>query len=405
MNKKRFAFAAITLIIIVLIVFIFNKFLLVPSLEPGDYKTSDVDRGPVVQSVPASGIVNPENEVLLLSPSASVVSSVHLTPGSHVSRGDIILTLDPKTITREIDNLKDQLGVMENDLQKNRLNARSARVDMDYSAEVKNLKISSLKAEIADQDQLLKVGGISPAAHEQTRQELLLAEKDLRMTQEKNSIRLKQLEAEEHGLQLQIDIRNKELETKMAILNRLTIRAPSDGIVLGVFANVGERVETDKLLVKMSDLSTYKIMGSVDNKYMESVKTGGEVYAIIEHTRLKGKIGNVTPVITNKKISFDVYLDYSHFSQLVPNLEVDLMVVTQQKDSVIRVEQGPALSRSKHQDVYIIKEGKAVRTEVTTGLIGTEYVEIITGLNPGDRIIISDISPLRHKKEIDFEEM
>ncbi len=138
-----------------------------------------------------------------------------------MSKGTIILTLDPKSLTLEIENLKDVLGVMENDLQKNRLNARSIRVDLDYNAEVKNLKITSLKTEIEDQEQLLKVGGISPALAEQTKQELVLAEKDLKMTLEKNSIRLKQLEAEEKGLQLQMDIRNKELETKLDLLKRL----------------------------------------------------------------------------------------------------------------------------------------------------------------------------------------
>jgi len=121
---------------------------------------------------------------------------------------------------------------MENDLQKNHLNARSIRVDLDYNADVKNLKITSLKAEIADQEQLLKVGGISPALFEQTRQELVLAEKDLKMTQEKNSIRLKQLEAEEQGLQLQIDMRNKDLEHKLQLLDQLNIKAPSNGIIL-----------------------------------------------------------------------------------------------------------------------------------------------------------------------------
>jgi HlyD family secretion protein len=151
----------------------------------------------VFTSVPASGIVNPENEVLLLSPASSLVSSLVKAPGSRVSNGSVILSLDPQSLIQEIDKLKDQLGVMENDLQKNWLNARSIRVDLDYNTEVKKLKITSLKTEIQDQEQLLKVGGISPALHEQTKEELVLAEKDLKMTLEKNSIRLKQLEADE----------------------------------------------------------------------------------------------------------------------------------------------------------------------------------------------------------------
>jgi HlyD family secretion protein len=403
--KKRSLPLALLLIILIFSVFVVNRYLLPPTLNPGEYKTSLVSFGPVSVSVPATGIVNPENEVLLLSPAASIVSSVQRTPGSRLSKGDVIMTLDPRPLVQEIENLRDQFEVMENDLQKNRLNAKSIRVDLDYNADVKKLKISSLKAEITDQEQLLKVGGISPAQHEQTKQELLLAEKDFKTTLEKNAIRLKQLEAEEKGLQLHLDIRNKELESKENLLGRLTVRAPSDGIVLNVFANEGEKVEKDKLLAKISDLSTFKIKGSVDNKYMAFVKTGGAVYAYIDNTRMAGSIGNVTPVIKDKKIEFDVFLEFSQFQKLIPNQEVDLMIIKQQKDSVLRIEQGPALNRSKHQDVYVVKNGKATRQVITTGLIGNEYVEIAEGLNPGDRVVVSDISQFRHRKEIDFVDL
>jgi HlyD family secretion protein len=405
MNKRKIALLILLLGSIVLAFFLLNRFLIPHSLEPGEYKTSLVDYGPVATSVPASGIVNPGNEVLLLSPASSVISEISVAPGSRVSKGDIILALDPRLINQEIDKLKDQLGIMENDLQKNRLNAKSIKVDLDYNADVKNLKIASLKAEIAAQEQLLKVGGISPALFEQTKQELVLAEKDLKMTQEKNSIRLKQLEAEEQGLQLQIDMRKKELESTLQLLILLSIKAPSNGIVLNIFGNEGEKVDRDKLLVKMSDLSTYKIKCSIDNQHVENLKTGGEVYAILDHSRLKGKIGNVSPVITDKKINFDVFLDYSHFDKLIPNLEVNLMIVTHKKDSVLRIEKGPAFNKNKQQDVYIVKEGKAAKVRVSMGLIGTDYIEIVSGLSQGDRIITSDVSVLRHRKEVDLQDL
>jgi len=405
MNKKRIALLTLMVVLIFAAFYLVNRFLVPTSLEPGKYKTAIVEYGPVALSVPASGIVNPKNEVLLLSPASSIISKINQAPGSHVSKGDVILSLDPKGILQEIETLKDQLGIMENDLQKNHLNARSIRVDLDYNADVKNLKITSLKAEIADQEQLLKVGGISPALFEQTRQELVLAEKDLKMTQEKNSIRLKQLEAEEQGLQLQIDMRNKDLEHRLQLLDQLNIKAPSNGIILGIIGNEGEKVDRDKLLVRMSDLSTYKIKSSIDTRYSEELKTGGDVFAIVENARLKGKIGSVAPVLTDKKISFDVFLDYSDFKKLIPNLEVDLMIITHQKDSVLRVEKGPAFGKNKQQDVYVIRDDRAVKVRVSTGLIGTDFIEITSGLSAGDRIITSDVSAFRHRKEIDFDEL
>ena len=405
MIRKRILPITLILICLLAAVFFGTMYLKPSPIKQTDFLTSIVDYGPVFTSVPASGIVNPENEVLLLSPVSSLVSSIVQAPGRRVSKGSTILTLDPKSLIQEIDNLKDQLVVMENDLQKNRLNSRSIRVDLDYNVEVKSLRITSLKTELEDQEQLLKVGGISPALHEQTKEELILAEKDLKMTLEKNSIRLKQLEADEKGLQLQMDMRQKELELRQDLLNKLTVRATSDGIILGIYTSVGEKVDKDKLLVKMSDLSTFKVKATVDNSYIDYVRTGGEVYAVIEDTRLKGKIGSVTPVLKDKKIEFDVFLDYNHYQNLITNMEVELQIVTQQKDSVLRVEYGPVFNRNRLQDLFVIKTGRAVRKSVTTGLIGTDFVEIVDGLSPGDHIIISDISRSRRKKEIQFEEL
>lgn len=405
MSKKRIALIVLLSVFVFLAFYAVNRFLIPASLKPGEYKTSVADFGAVVTSVPASGIVNPKNEVLLLSPSSSIISRILVAPGSHVTKGDVLISLDPKATLQEIEALKDQLGIMENDLQKNRLNARSVRVDLDYNAEVKNLKISSLKTEIVDQEQLLKVGGISPALFEQTKQELVLAEKDLRTTQEKNSIRLKQLEADENGLLLQIEMRRKDLQTKMNLLDQLNIKAPSNGIILSINGNEGEKVDRDKLLVRMSDLSNYKIKSSIDNKYVEDLKTGGDVFAIVENARLKGKIGSVSPVLTDKKINFDVFLEYSDFKKLIPNMEVELMIITHQRDSVLRIEKGAAFNKNKYQDVYVVRNGKAMKVRVETGLVGTDYIEILSGLDKGDRVIISDVSAFRRRKEVDFNEL
>jgi len=63
----------------------------------------------------------------------------------------------------------------------------------------------------------------------------------------------------------------------------------------------------------------------------------------------------------DKKISFDVFLDYSDFKKLIPNLEVDLMIITHQKDSVLRVEKGPAFNKNKQQDVYLIRDDRLLK--------------------------------------------
>ena len=402
-KRLRLIFALLGVAALIFIVFYISRFILPAKLTAGSFQTAVVDRGQVIKTVPAEGVVESENEVLLHSPASSVIERIINSPGSHVKKGEVILTIDQNPVREQIEKIEDQLEVKRNTLHKNRLNARSTRLDLDYNVEMKKLKIASIKTELADQEQLLDVGGISPAKFDQTKQELVFAQKELEMIQQKNSIRLKQLEADEEGLLLQIQIQEKELEDMKGVLQNMIVRAPSSGIVLNVYGKEGEKVDPGKIIVRMSDLSSFKISGSIDDKFAETVKTGREVFAIIDGERLPGQIGIVRPVVENNKINFDVFLKDNNHQKLLPNMKVDLMVVKQLADSALRISKGSAFSDNPVQDMFVVKGDKAIRREVHTGLIGMDYIEILSGLSEGEKVVTSDVSSIRHLKEAEIE--
>ena len=379
------------------------RFVIPTRLAEGDFEKYRVEYGDVINTINAQGIVEPENEVLLRSSSKKVIKRILNVPGSHVKPGEIILILDTEPIGKDIENAEDQIEVMRNNLRKNRLNARSSRVDLDYNEEMKKLKIASIKSELSDQEQLLEVGGISPAKIEKTKQELVLAEKDLETNLEKNSIKLQQLEAEEEGLLLQIDIKEKELERKREILSEMVVRAPSSGIILNIYGKEGEKFNPGDVMVQMSNMNSFKISGSADEEYADLIKTGGRVYAKLENHLAPGQIGRVKPVIENNKVSFDVFLEVSNNPSLIPNMKVNLEVITAHRDSVLRVRRGQAFENPGKQNVFFLESDKAVRKEAEIGLIGLDFIEIIGGARAGEEIIIRDISSFRHMKEVEIE--
>ena len=375
------------------------------ALRNGEFDMAVAEIGNVISSIPAEGIVSPENEVFILSPASSVIQHIHVEPGSHVKKGEVILVLDPQPIEEEADKIEDRLDMTRNDLEKTRLNARNTKIDLDYNVEVKKLTIASLNSELADQEQLLAVGGISPAAYDKTKQELTLAEKDLEMIQEKNSIRLQQLQTEERGLILQIEIQQKELDANRNLISQMIVRAPSDGIILAVDAREGEKVNKDRLLLTLSDLTTFKLSCRIDEKKSDLIKTGGKVYALIDEEKLPGQIGSISPVIDQNMVEFNVYLNQSNYEKLKPNLNLPILVVRNERDSVLMVRKGSIFNKGgSSMEAFVIQSGTAVRRTVETGLDGDEYIEIKSGLSAGDRVIISDIASLRRINEIEIRE-
>ena len=369
----------------------------------GGIQTEKIEKGEVVLSVKASGVVESENEVLILSPATSIVKSILKEPGNQVTAGEIILQLQTQPVEDEIERLTDQLEIKKNNLEKTRLNSQSTKLDLDYSEEVKRLKIISLKAQLSDQEQLLEVGGISPARVEETKQEITLAEKDFSTMAEKNTIRLKQLEADEAGLLLQIKVDEKLIAEKMKVLGKMNVRAPSSGVILNIIANVGEKVPADKLLVQLSDRSSFKITGSIDEKLANLIKTGTKVFVLIEKNKLEGTVGSVTPMVANQKINFNVHLTESSHPKLLANQSVLIELISSKKENMLRIRKQEGFESAKTCKVYVVDGDKAVRRKITLGMVGDEYCEVVSGLNEGDEVVTGDTKTTEDQEIIEIE--
>ena len=182
----------------------------------------------------------------------------------------------------------------------------------------------------------------------------------------------------------------------------MVIRAPSSGIILEINGQEGEKLNTDRLLVRMSDLTTFKLRATIEDSYANVTKTGRGVFAIVDGKKLSGKIGTISPTIKDGNIEFDVFLNESNNSKLRPNMSVELLVIESKRDSVLRIKKGPAFGKTNTHVIYLKKSNRALLRELKTGLSGNDYFEIEAGAKSGDELIISDISSLRKLEEVDL---
>ena len=182
------------------------------------------------------------------------------------------------------------------------------------------------------------------------------------------------------------------------------VTAPSDGIILNIYKKPDEKVTSDELLIKMSNLSSFKIIGSLDEKKADIVAMGQQVIAVIEKDKvIDGRVGNIKPVIENNKIGFEVFLEKSDCDKLISNMKIDLLLVSEMKKNVMRIKKGPAFNGDKFQEVYLKNGDKAYLTQIETGMKGYKFMEIISGVDPGNELIISNISSLTKKEVINLK--
>ncbi len=396
-KRKRKTTLVITGIVVILAAGLWLfRLSLSSSISQSAITTGVVETGNIENTLEATGEVNPEFEQVITSPINAVIKNVLLDAGTPVKTSQSVLELDKEFTQIELEKLKYQLELKQNNITKLKLEVNKSFYDLKANDSIKLLRINSLQAKVQDAKRLLKAGG-------GTREEVEQAELDLKVAQ----LEKRQLENEIHNKQLtmQTDIRESEItaQIQMKDLNELerklqqaNIVATRNGVITWVNKNIGSTIREGESLVRIADLGSYKITGSISDTYADQVRTGMPVIIRINDSLLHGEVLNIHPAVQNNIVSFDVQLEDRSNKLLRPNLKVDIFLVTETHSNIMRVANGAAFNGGKSLDIFVIQGNKAMRRTVQIGLSNFDYVEIKNNVKPGDVIITNDMSQYKH---------
>jgi HlyD family secretion protein len=370
------------------------------SINAREITTGVVEKGDVENTINASGELLPEFEGIITSPINASVQSVIIDAGSPVKAGQSILTLDKSASQTEYEKLKFELESKINDVKKLKLQLAKSFYDIKSNNNIKQLHINSLEADVENARRLFKAGGGTREDIEQA--ELNLKISGLEKQQLENEIKSKQqtMQVEMKEPEIASSIQENalhELERKLRLAN---IVASRDGVVTWVNKNIGATVHEGETLARIADLSSFKVQGSISDNYLDQLRNTMTAIIRINETQVRGTIVNITPSVQNGIVSFDIRLDEQNNKLYRPNMKVDVFLVTKAKSNVLRVANGAAFNGASLQEIFVLKNGKAIRRTVHTGLSNFDYVEIKDNVQPGDVIITSDMSAFKNVKEI-----
>lgn len=357
-----------------------------------DSNTETIGRGEVTSSIQAYGTVMSEKDILLLSPERCIIKKVLQTPGNKVAKGDLLMELDEESVMSEIDRMENQLEQRRNALEKMQLNTESTRLDMKQNEEAKQIRVDRLKETLADQEKLVQEGKLPASRLERTREEIARAENDLENVSQKYAIRIAQQEADENTLQIQVRSQEENLREKKALLGKLNLKAPVPGVILDIQGDEGAQVDEGRMLVRMSDLSSFKVVGMIEGKYSFLVQTGNRAVVTVDGEQLEGQIGRIVPIM-DQRIQFDVHLADNSNPKLIPDQNLPIEIFSSEQNNVLRMKKQAGYEQAGRTLVYRIEGKEGSKTEVVFGTVGGEWCEIVSGLNEGDRILVGGADP------------
>lgn len=365
-----------------------------PTAEEDKLRFATVERGVVDNTINATALVLPAFEEQVNAPVSTTIDEVLLTTGMEVQAGDLLLKLDRDYVGLQLDGRRDQLALKQNNIGLLQLEYQRDLKELSYNAEIKKLELAAAEARLADARRLLKIGG----ATEEEVEEADLTVKITRLEADKLDNQLSysrnSLAGRERGLQLEVGMEEKEVQQLSRKLRETEVRAPRAGVITWVNENLGQRVEEGAPLARIANLGRYKIEGSCSDRYAQQLAIGLPVELRLAKARLQGTITDILPEVTGNTITFRVALEDASDDNLRPNLRAELYVITDKKEDVLRVRNGPTFKGGKSQSVFVVRGNEVVRTEVGTGIRNGDYVEITSGLQAGDRVVISDTEEL-----------
>jgi len=401
-RNKLLKVGAVVVISVVAIVVIIS--LLRDSVSLKNMQLSTVDTGTIEVSVSASGKVVPAFEEIINTPIESRIVEVYRKAGDSVDVDTPLLRLDLQSIENDYRKMLDELQMRQYRIEQQHVKNSSALSDMEMQLKVNDMQIDKMEVELRNERYLDSIGAGTTDKVREVELSYNVAKLEQEQTKKKFENDKRVTESEFKVQELELEIFRKSLAETRRILDDAQIRSPRKATLTFINNQVGVRVPQGTQVAIISDLSHFRVDGEIADSYGDRIATGNKTVVRIGRDELTGMVSSVTPLSKNGIIQFTVQLDDDDNARLRSGLKTDVYVMNAIKQDVMRIANGPYYSGQGAYELFVMDGSTLVKRKVQLGESNYEYVEVISGLQPNDRVVVSDMSQYRNKSKLKVSE-
>lgn len=350
-----------------------------------------VQQGTFLESLSIRGQVTPKNSIFLDTIQGGRVEEKLAEQGAFVNKGQPLLRLTNSSLQMEVMSreaqVAEQLNFLRNtqmEMETNRLNLRRDLLEID-------LKITHLKRKIRQYRPLVAQSVLAKDTLQEALEDLAYYESRKKLTldrqQQEKTIRqtqISQLQDSANMLQSNLQIARKNLDD-------LIVKSPITGYLSEFEVEVGESKPKGARLGRVDRANEYKLTAALDEFYLDKVYQGLPVKIHLNNQIVDAEINKVDNRVV--KSQFAIEIDLKGTQQKVKrgqSIDIDLILGSQQKTAVL-LDKGAFFSSTGGKWVFVIDE-KAKRAQkrfVTLGKKNKRQHQVLSGLEPGERVITS----------------
>jgi RND family efflux transporter MFP subunit len=363
----------------------------VPEPTPTIPQTVSVTSCDMEQTVTAPGNLVNVNETDVKMPATGKLSGVNVRVGDIVKAGETLAELDPVTTTQaQVDLLETQKELEK--LQKQRTALDYPRATDDYIKDLRK-QVKAAKNSVSALESSYK-NADDPVLKSQLLASVTAAKEDLRSLESKlNWYTSKPTENDVVNADSELALAQAKYDAAKAVLDSLQIKTPFDGVVFAINAESGATYQAETSLFTIGDPKALEVVANVTEEDYPLLSVGQSVEIYFDarpDVTIQGKVERIIPKrIEGDRPLYNIYISLNEVPDgLADGMTSDTAITIAKSAGVLCLPR--AVVRASGEDTIVVKVWDGVQTldkEITVGLRGDTYVEIVSGLSEGEQVV------------------
>jgi len=358
--------------------------------------TDTVKRGSLLRQVRGPGTLVPREDRVRLIPADTdaTVLRIRVLPGAHVEPDSVIMDLVDPALEQQVLDAKLALTSAKADYANTRARLESEMMAQRAGAATVSDDQKQAQLQAQTDEQLFKLGvisGLSYSASKGKAQEL----------RERDDLETQRLAVNKNTIATQMAVQTAKVQQAQALLDlkekqqsALTVRAGIAGVLTEVPHQVGERVTAGTTLAKVVQPDQLKASLKIAETQARDIQIGQPAEIDTHNGVIGGHVTRIDPAVVNGTVTVDVALDGALPTGARPDLSVDGTIDLDRMRDVLYVGRPAVGGENSTMSLFrVAPDGKtATRVPVKVGRASVNNIQVLAGLEPGDTVILSDMS-------------
>ena len=350
-----------------------------------------VARGEFNDYIRVTGQVQPITTVQLSPLEAGIVERLVVEEGASVRKGDVLVELSNTSLTLEILNSEAELAEKQNILRNTLISMEQEKLDLRLDKVQLDLDVERKRRTWQQNEELYRSNLIA-------REEWLQSKEDYELAAKKRELNIERQVQDSLYRTVQIGQMEDNLENmkrNMQLIRQridnLQVKSPIDGEVGLLDVVLGQSVTSGQKIGQVNDLSDYKVEAQIDESYIDRVRAGLDATFERQDTAFTMRLRKVYPEVRNGQFRADFTFVGAHPRNIRSGQTYYLHLELGQPTDAVIIPRGSFYQSTGGAWIYVVApEGdRAYKRQIRIGRQNPQYYEVLEGLEPGERVIVS----------------